>query len=181
VAPASAPAQRFHSDITYIPTKDGFLFVATTVDAFTRRCAGWCARDNRETQLVKDAALMAFGTGTDGTGTNAGVERVHHCDRGCQYDSEIFRILLQNENIRQSMSRKGNCCDNALGGTFWATVKTECFYNFRSGIPETKAQAIRALFQYIELFYNRERLHSALGYKSTAQFEKDCIQQHFTV
>ena len=172
LAPAAAPAQRFHSDITYIPTKEGFLFLAATVDAFTRRCAGWCARDNMETQLVKDAARMAFGTGS---------ERVHHSDRGSQYASEGFRVLLQNENMVQSMSRKGNCYDNALGESFWATVKTECFDNFRSGIPETKAQALQALFCYIELFYNRERLHSALGYKSPAQFEQDWTLQHFTV
>ena len=79
------------------------------------------------------------------------------------------------------MSRKGNGYDNALGESFWATVKTECFDNFRSGIPETKAHAIGSLFHYIELFYNRERLHSALDYKSPAQFEKDWTQKHFTV
>ncbi|CAA9346826.1 Mobile element protein [uncultured Leptolyngbya sp.] len=172
--PVTAPSQRFHSDITYIPTKEGFLFLAATLDAFTRRCAGWCARDNMETQLVKDAARMAFGTGT-------GTERVHHSDRGSQYASEGFRTLLKNEDVVQSMSRRGNCYDNALGESFWATVKTECFDNFRDGIPETKAQALQSLFGYIELFYNRERLHSALGYKSPVQFEQDWTRQHFTV
>ena len=131
-----------------------------------------------EAQLVKDAALMAFGTGT-GTGTGTG--RVHHSDRGSQYASESFRVLLQNEDIGQSMSRKGNCYDNALGESFWARVKTECFDNFRSGIPETRAEALGSLFHYIELFYNRERLHSALDYKSPDQFEQDGTLQHFTV
>jgi putative transposase len=177
---ASAPAERFHSDITYLPTTEGFLLLAATLDAFTRRCAGWCARDNMGSQLVKDAAHMAFGTGTPSLGSS-GTERVHHSDRGSQYASEGFRLLLQREAIVQSMSRTGNCYDNALSESFWATVKTECFDNFRSGIPDTKAQALQALFGYIEVFYNRERLHSALGYKSPAQFEHDWTQQHFTV
>jgi len=172
--PASVPAQRFHSDITSIPTQEGFLYLGATLDAFTRRCAGWCARDNMETQLVKDAARMAFGTDT-------GDERLHHSDRGSQYASESFRRLLDTEQIGQSMSRRGNCYDNALAESFWATVKTECFDNFRSGVPKTKAHALRSLFLYIELFYNSERLHSALGYKSPAQFEQDWTQQHLTV
>jgi putative transposase len=171
---ASAPAERFHSDITYIPTQEGFVFLAATLDAFTRRCAGWSARDNMETQLVKEAAQMAFGAGL-------GNEPLHHSDRGCQYTSESFRCLLEHQEIGQSMSRKGNCYDNALSESFWATVKTECFDNFRSGIPQTRAEVLQKLFHYIELFYNRERLHSALGYKSPVQFERDWTQQHFTV
>lgn len=170
--PVNAPRQRFHSDITYIPTGEGFLYLAATVDAFSRRCAGWCARDNMETQLVKDAAYMAFASASAS-------ERVHHSDRGSQYASESFRLLLAKEEITQSMSRKGNCYDNALGESFWATVKTECFDNFRATIPRTKAQAMTALFGYIELFYNRERLHSALDYRSPVQFEKDWAKQNF--
>ncbi|RYX83628.1 hypothetical protein EON83_13570 [bacterium] len=190
--PAPAPAQRFHSDITYIPTKEGFVYLAATIDAFTRRCAGWCLRDNlvpprqfgasetiwclrdnMETSLVKEAALMAFGEKSD-------AQRLHHSDRGSQYTSEDFRSLLAKESIVQSMSRKGNCYDNALSESFWATVKTECFDNFRSEIPSTKAQVVRSLFHYIELFYNRERLHCALGYKSPVQFEDDWTHDHCT-
>jgi len=173
--PVRIPGQRFHSDITYIPTKEGFLYLAATVDAFSRRCAGWCARDNMETQLVKDAANMAFASASAFAS-----ERIHHSDRGSQYASESFRLLLEQQAIVQSMSRKGNCYDNALGESFWATVKTECFDNFRCGLPQTKAQAITALFHYIELFYNRERLHSALDYRSPIQFEKDWAIQYFT-
>ena len=173
--PANAPRQRFHSDITYLPTQEGFLYLAATVDAFTRRCAGWCARDNMETQLVKDAACMAFASASASASS-----RVHHSDRGSQYASESFRLLLAKEEITQSMSRKGNCYDNALGESFWATVKTECFDNFRAAIPQTKAQAMTALFGYIELFYNRERLHSALDYRSPNQFEKDWAKQNYT-
>jgi len=142
---ANAPAQRFHSDITYIPTKEGFLYLAATVDAFSRRCAGWCARDNMETQLVKDAANRAFASASV-----LASERFHHSDQGSQYASESFRLLLEQEDVIQSMSRRGNCYDNALGESFWATVKTECFDNFRCGMPQTKAQAMTALFHYIE-------------------------------
>ena len=110
-----------------------------------------------------------------------GNEPLHHSDRGCQYTSESFRQLLEHEEIQQSMNRKGNCYDNALSESFWATVKTECFDNFRSGIPQTRAEVLQKLFHYIELFYNRERLHSALGYKSPVQFEQDWTQQNFTV
>lgn len=175
--PASAPAQRFHSDITSIPTQEGFLYLAATVDAFTRRCSGWCARDNMETQLVKDAARMAFGEASDQKSIPGGL---HHSDRGSQYASESFRLLLEKEQILQSMSRKGNCYDNALSESFWATVKTECFGNFRDGIPKTRAEALRSLFHYIEMFYNRDRMHSALGYKSPLQFERDWKQGHIT-
>ena len=88
--PVNAPRQRFHSDITYIPTGEGLLYLAATVDAFSRRCAGWCARDNMETRLVKDAAYMAFASASAS-------ERVHHWDRGSQYASESFRLLLAKE------------------------------------------------------------------------------------
>ena len=94
--PAQAPGERFHSDIAYIPTKEGFLYLAATLDAFTRRCAGWCARDNMEVQLVNDAARMAFGAGA-GAG-------VHHSDRGSQYAGESFRLLLEKQGLQQSMS-----------------------------------------------------------------------------
>jgi putative transposase len=117
---------------------------------------------------------MAFSAGL-------GSEPVHHSDRGSQYASELFRFLLEHEEIQQRMSRKGTCYDNALSESFWVTVKTECFDNFRSGIPQTRAEVLQKLFHYIELFYNRERLHSALGCKSPVQFERDWTQQNFTV
>ncbi len=94
--------------------------------------------------------------------------------------SEGFRELLGWQGIEQSMSRKGNCYDNALSESFWATVKTERFDNFRSGVPKTRADALRALFHYIELFYNPKRLHSALGYQSPVQVENDWTHNHFT-
>lgn len=119
---------------------------------------------------------MAFGA-SSGSGT----VRIHHSARGSQYASEGFRLLLEQERMLQSMSRKGNCYDNALAEsgcpfTGGATVKTECFDNFRDGIPKTRAEARRSLFHTIELFYNRERLHSALEYKSPVPFEQSWTQ-----
>jgi putative transposase len=130
-------------------------------------------RDNMESALVEEAARMALTSALS-------PERAHHADQGSQYTSESFGLLLEKAGVAQSLSRVGNCYDNAQEESFWATVKTECFDNFRSGLPVTKAQALSALFRYIELFYNQERLHSALGYRSPVQFEQDWANQNFT-
>ena len=100
-------------------------------------------------------------------------KRLHHSDQGSQYASELFRDFLQSQQVEQSMSRRGNCYDNALMESFWATLKTECFDNFRQGIPATRQEARQKIFMYIELFYNPKRLHSALGYCSPAEFEQN--------
>ena len=102
---------------------------------------------------------------------------IHHSDRGSQYASELFRDFLEQQGVRQSMSRRGNCTDNAAMESFWATLKTECFDNFRSGIPPTRQEAQQKIFRYIELFYNPKRLHSALGYCSPAEFEANYSKQ----
>ena len=170
--PAQKPGQRFYSDITYIPTQEGWLFTAATIDAYSRKCAGWSAADNMEAPLVLRAAQCAFAA------ADADLDAtIHHSDRGSQYASEMFRDFLQEHQVAQSMSRKGNCYDNAAMESFWATVKTECFDNFRSGIPATRQQARQELFSYIEVFYNRKRLHSALGYQAPVQFEQNYQQQ----
>ena len=165
--PVQQPGQRFHSDITYIPTGEGWtgegwLYTAATLDGYSRKCAGWSADDNMETSLVLRAAQRAFAAAGIGADASAAV---HHSDRGSQYASEGFRNFLSDCDIVQSMSRRGNCYDNALMESFWATLKTECFDNFRSGIPQTRQQAKQLLFAYIEVFYNRKRLPktSALG------------------
>ncbi len=170
--PATKPGERFYSDITYIPTQEGWLFTAATLDAYSRRCAGWSAADNMETPLVLRAAQRALA----GAGTPAGA-KIHHSDRGSQYASEMFRDFLQDNEITQSMSRKANCYDNALMESFWATLKTECFDNFRDGIPATRQEAKQQLFSYIEVFYNRKRLHSSLGYCSPTECEVIYQQQ----
>jgi len=132
----------------------------------------WSAGDNMEAPLVLRAALRALAGGNE-----QNVNRVHHSDRGSQYASELFRDFLQGEGIEQSMSRKGNCYDNAFMESFWATLKTECFDNFRHGIPATRQEACQKIFRYIELFYNPKRLHSALGYCSPAEFESNYFKQ----
>lgn len=171
--PVTQPGARFYSDITYIPTQQGWLFTAATVDGYSRRCAGWSAGDNMETPLVLRAAQRAFANAGAGAGT-----KIHHSDRGSQYASELFRDFLQDNEVTQSMSRKGNCYDNAVMESFWATLKTECFDNFRDGIPATRQEAKQRLFSYIEVFYNRQRLHSSLGYCSPVQFEAMHQQQN---
>lgn len=167
--PARGPGERFYSDITYIPTQEGWLYAAATLDGYSRKCAGWSAADNMETPLVLRAAQRAMADSD---------ARIHHSDQGSQYASELFRDFLQDNEITQSMSRKGNCYDNALMESFWATLKTECFDNFRSGIPATRGEAKQKLFSYIEVFYNRKRLHSALGYRSPIEFEEIYKQQN---
>jgi len=99
-------------------------------------------------------------------------------DRGSQYASELFRNFLQDNEVTQSMSRTANCYDNALMESFWATLKTECFDNFRDGIPATRQEAKQKLFSYIEVFYNRKRLHSSLGYQAPVAFEQHYLQQN---
>lgn len=176
--PAQKPGVRFYSDITYIPTQEGWLFTAATLDGYTRKCAGWSAADNMETPLVLRAAERAFAQ----TGQNTREKKIHHSDRGSQYASEAFRDFLKENRVDQSMSRKGNCYDNAMMESFWATLKTECFDNFRGGIPATRAEAKQKLFAYIEVFYNRKRSHSsgalwAGGYCSPVEFESQYEQQ----
>ena len=126
-----------------------------------------------ETPLVLRAAQRALAS----AGAGAGWESVFHSDRGSQYASEMFRGFLEQYNVVQSMSRRGNCYDNAAMESFWATLKTECFDNFRSGIPATRQEAKQKLFSYIEVFYYRKRLHSSLGYCSPIEFEAIYKQQ----
>ena len=166
--PCQQPRERFYSDITYIPTQEGWLYLAATLDGYSRKCAGWSVADNMETPLVLRAARRALDGAT---------VALHHSDRGSQYASELFRDFLQAQGIEQSMSRRGNCYDNAAMESFWATLKTECFNNFRSGIPATRQDARQSIFRYIELFYNPKRLHSALGYCSPNEFESNYFKQ----
>jgi putative transposase len=127
-----------------------------------------------EAPLVLRAAQRAL----VGTGAKTLITKIHHSDRGSQYASELFRDFLREHGVDQSMSRKGNCYDNAMIESFWATLKTECFDNFRGGIPATRQEAKQKLFAYIEVFYNRRRLHSALDYCSPLEFEDNYKQQN---
>jgi putative transposase len=135
-----------------------------------------------ETPLVLRAAERAFAQSSQHVGQNFGEAKIHHSDRGSQYASEAFRDFLKEHQVDQSMSRGtlwvvANCYDNAMMESFWATLKTECFDNFRGGIPATRAEAKQKLFAYIEVFYNRKRSHSSLDYCSPIEFEAQYEQQ----
>jgi len=153
------------TDITYLPTAEGFLYLAAELDLCSRRIIGWSTHDTLATELTTQALERALQSRPDA----ALPDLLHHSDRGCQYTSSAFRQRLDLCQITQSMSRKGNCYDNAAMESFWATLKAECF---GSTIPATRAQAHLMVFDYIETFYNTTRLHSSLNFQSPANFEK---------
>ena len=159
---ASGPNRKWVADITYIPTGQGWLYLAGVLDVYSRKLVGWAMADHLETRLVSDALSMALLQ----RGSPAGL--LHHSDRGVQYASENYQHLLQSNGIRVSMSNKGDCWDNAMMESFWATLKTELVHQTHYA---TREQAQAALFEYIEVFYNRKRLHSSLGYVSPEAFE----------
>jgi transposase InsO family protein len=160
--PTTAVNQRWVSDITYIPTKEGWLYLAGTLDCHSRELVGWQTSSSPSGDLVVSAAERAFWRQRPGEGL------IYHSDRGIQYASRACRQLLAQQGAQQSMSRKGNCYDNAMMESFWATLKAECFGGF---VPATRDEAKEMLFSYIEIFYNRKRLHSALGYCSPLDFK----------
>ena len=159
------PAQRdavWVADITYVDTAEGWLYVAGVLDRHTRRCVGWAMDDTLATSLPLAALDMALQHRQPKTGL------VHHSDRGVQYASATYRQRLAAAGVQPSMSRKGNCYDNAARESFWSSLKRELVHRHQFA---TRAQARAAVFEWIEIFYNRERLHSALGYKSPVDFE----------
>jgi putative transposase len=155
--------QTWTADITYIPTGEGWLYLAAVEDLFSRKIVGWSMSERIDSRLVVDALELAIRRELPGEGL------VAHSDRGSQYAGEQYRTLLKKHDITCSMSRKGNCWDNAPMESFFATLKKELVHHERY---RTKAEARRSLFEYIEVFYNRVRRHSALGYQSPAQFEQ---------
>jgi len=158
-----APGQCWVSDITYIPTQEGWLYLAVTVDLFHRKVVGW-AMDRWITRwLVMRALNMAIKSGDVKPGL------LHHSDRGVQYACRDFQALLEANSIECSMSRKGNCWDNAVAESFFHTLKVELTRNKNY---KTRQQAQADIFEYIEVFYNRQRRHSYLGYLSPVEFEK---------
>lgn len=158
----SAPNQIWVGDITYIPTQEGWLYLAGILDLYSRRLAGWALSEHIDTPLV----LAAWGMAQTQRQPSAGL--VFHSDRGVQHASHDYRQALQNAQAIASMSRKGNCYDNAAMESFWSTLKHELIYrrDFK-----TRAEARQAIFDFIEVFYNRQRLHSSLGYRSPVDFE----------
>jgi transposase InsO family protein len=151
------------SDITYVFTTRGWLYLAAVMDLYSRRIVGWATSGSLETPLVKEALKQALVDRRPAPGL------LHHSDRGCQYASSAYRALLHSRGIRPSMSAAGHCYDNAAMESFWSTLKTEWLHNEDF---ENHQQAQSAIFDYIETFYNPKRLHSALGYHSPVEYER---------
>lgn len=160
---ASAPNRKWLADITYIPTDEGWLYLAGVLDCFSRKIVGWSMTDHMHTDLVSAALQMALQHRTPDAS-----RLLHHSDRGVQYASDDYQHLLTRHGIDCSMSNAGDCYDNAMMESFWATLKTECVHQHRY---PTREQARQSIFEYVEVFYNRQRLHSALGYQSPESFE----------
>jgi len=154
----TAPGQVYAGDITYIATREGWLYLAVVIDMFGRRLLGWQLGENMQTWLVSAAMTKAAIRQPRAPGA------FFHSDRGCQYTSREFGKLCDRFGLTQSMSRTGNCWDNAWSESFFASFKSECLPG--NGVFESKELARCAIFDYLETFYNRSRLHSSLGYLS---------------
>jgi len=160
---AEAPDRVWVTDMTYVWTWEGWLFLAAIVDVFSRRIVGWALAEHLRTELALEALGMALGIRQPERGL------VHHSDRGCQYASDMYRSELAARGIVCSMSRVGDCWDNAVAESFFATLKTELIH--RRPWP-TKQEAKAAIHDYIATFYNPHRRHSSLGYLSPMDYEK---------
>ncbi len=154
------PNQVWVSDITYIETQEGWLYLTVFIDLYSRMIVGWAMADNMTAELVTSAYTMAV--------ERRGVvsPKIVHSDRGSQYASELFRSTLK--SCKQSMSRKANCWDNAVAESFFASLKSELIYHHTF---KTRKDAQLSIFEYIEIFYNKNRLHSTLGYLPPEEFE----------
>lgn len=160
---APEPNQRWVSDITYVATQAGWLYLAVIMDLFSRKIIGWSMSDRMQETLVMDALKMALFR------RKVSSYLMLHSDRGSQYASHNFQRLLHAHGIECSMSRRGNCWDNSAMESFFRSLKTECIYheNFQS-----REEARKTIFEYIEVFYNQQRRHSYLKYQSPADYEK---------
>lgn len=159
---ADLPDRKWAVDITYIPTDEGWLYLAGVMDLCSRKIVGWSMADHLRTELAGDALRMAI------LRRNPRAGLLHHSDRGVQYACEDYRELLKTHGMACSMSGKGDCWDNAMMESFWGTLKSE---RVNQEHYTTRQEARQSIFEYIEVFYNRKRLHSALGYQSPETFE----------
>jgi putative transposase len=160
---AETPDRVWVSDFTYVDTREGWLYLATVLDVYSRRIVGWSMSHERTEELVLAALQMAVAWRKPAPGL------IHHSDRGSQYASLCYQSQLQQHGMVASMSRKGDCYDNAMAESFFATLKAECVD--RQSYT-TRFEARQDIFHYIEQFYNRKRFHSALGYLSPLDFEE---------
>lgn len=164
---AQRPNQRWVADFTYVATQDGWLYVAAVLDLFSRRIVGLAMSERMTDDLVVAALQQAWIHRQPDTGLT------HHSDRGCQYTSKKFRRLLKTYGIIASMSSTGSCYDNAAMESFFHTLKTEHVY---FEYYRTREQAKQSIFEYVEVFYNRQRRHSTCGYVSPMVFENQWVQ-----
>ena len=157
---APAPDRVWLADITYVATDEGWLYLAAVKDMATREIVGWSMADHLKSSLCEHALGMAIVRRDPAPGL------IHHSDRGVQYACKDYRRMLENRGLKASMSKKGDCYDNAPMESFFGSLKTECVHQTRF---KTRKDASAALFEYIEVFYNRTRLHSGIGYRTPAQ------------
>lgn len=169
---AQVPDARWAADITYVWTRQGWLYLAVVMDLFSRRIVGWSMQQTIDRSLVLSALQMAL------TARRPLPGLLHHSDRGSQYASGDYQQVLRQAGCRCSMSRRGNCWDNAPVESFFSTLKMELVHERRY---ETRAQASAELFEFIEIWYNRQRLHSSLGYLSPAEYEAKMTVQHLPI
>jgi transposase InsO family protein len=160
---ATKPDQKWVGDITGVWTREGWLYLAALVDIYSRKVVGWAMGANRDEALVERALLMALERRNPSEGLS------HHSDRGSQYTSGGYQALLEQYKVLVSMSSKGNCWDNALMESFFGTLKVECVDRQTF---ETRREARTIIFEYMEVFYNRQRLHSSLGFLTPVEFEQ---------
>ena len=161
---ATKPNEKWVTDMTYIWTTQGWLYLAVVLDLYSRKVVGWAMDDNMEKELVIKALKMALLNRKPPQGL------LHHSDRGSQYASNDYQQLLKDYRITCSMSRKGNCYDNAVMESFFATLKQELIYR----LPyQSHQQTKQDIFEYIQVWYNRKRIHSSLGYLSPLEFENN--------
>jgi transposase InsO family protein len=159
---AQAPDRKWCVDITYVPTGEGWLYLAAVIDLFSRKIVGWEMADHLRAELCVNALSMAIERRRPDPGL------LHHSDRGVQYACEAYRSFLDRYGIEPSMSRTGDCYDNAAMESFFSTLKRELIYHEKY---QTRDEARLSIFEYIEVFYNRKRRHSAIGYQSPESFE----------
>ncbi len=162
----SAPHRKWLTDLTAVWTAEGWLYLAVVLDAYSRLIVGWAMASHREKSLVEEALRMTLSWREPTT------DLMHHSDRGSQYTSLAYQAVLAQFHIQVSMSRKGDCYDNAMMESLFSSLKTECV-NRQS--YQSRSEAKQSIFEWIEVFYNRQRLHSSLAYLSPVAYEQHCL------